>query len=127
MLYPHIIKMCDENLNKANVRSRNDFIEESIKHYVDYLNRPSDDSYLTEEIVSVINASINLSTEKTNQFLFKLAVELSMLMNIIGAYFDIDTLELEKLREKCINDVKESIGSINLKDIVLYQKDEEDG
>lgn len=124
---PHIIELCDTNLKKSNTKSRNDFIEEAIKHYVNYLNIPNNDSYLNESITSVINASLNLSAEKTNQFLFKLAVELSILMNIIGAYFDIDILELDKLREKCINDVKESIGTINLEDIVLYQKEEEDG
>ena len=38
MMFPETSQLCDDNLELANVKSRNDFIEESVKFYVGYLN-----------------------------------------------------------------------------------------
>jgi hypothetical protein len=38
MMYPSIIRLCDDNLLNTNCSSQNDFIEEATKFYVGYLN-----------------------------------------------------------------------------------------
>ena len=106
MMCPEIIEMCDKNLHLANCDSRNDFIENAVKHYSSFLNTKNNSIFLSEAIESVIKSSILLTENRLAKLLFKLAVELSMLMNIIAASNDIDTETLTKLRGKCIKDVK---------------------
>lgn len=124
MMYPEIIQLCDDNLRLSNAKSRNDFIEESIKFYVSFLNTESNTSFLNQTIESVIKSSIDLSEDRLAKLLFKLTIEMSMMMNIIGAHFDIDDSTLDKLRGKCIADIKSSVGSLNLKEIIRYQSEE---
>lgn len=44
-----------------------------------------------------------------------------MMMNILASISEIDTFTLDKLRAKCIKDVKKSIGSVTIEDIMEYQ------
>ena len=128
MMSPKIIELCDSHLELANVKSRNDFIEEAIKFYVSFLNTESNTSFLNESIELMIKSVIDLSEDKLAKLLFKLSVEMSMMMNIIGAHFDIDDETLDKLRGKCVTDIKSSIGTLNLKEIIRYQsEDNSDG
>ncbi len=126
MMLPEIIQLCDNNLELANAKSRNDFIEEAIKFYVSYLNTEHNTSFLNETIESVIKASILLMEDRLAKVMFKLTVETSMMMNIIGASFEIDDVTLDKLRAKCINDIKSTIGTLNLQEIMKYQNSEVD-
>ncbi|MEA4875661.1 hypothetical protein [Anaerorhabdus sp.] len=125
MMFPEIIKLCDENLELANTKSRNDFIEEAIKFYVSYLNTKHNNLFISESIESVLQNSIQITEDRLSKLLFKLSVEMSMMMNIIGANFELDEDTLKKLRIKCIKDVKISVGSINFENIVKYQNSED--
>lgn len=126
MMFPEIIQLCDNNIELANVKSRNDFIEEAIKFYVSYLNTEHNTSFLNDTIESVIKSSIQLTEDRLAKMLFKLTVETSMIMNIIGANFEIDDATLDKLRVKCIKDIKSTIGTLNLQEIMKYQNSEVD-
>ena len=123
MMSPSIIKMCDDNLQKANCKSRNDFIEESILFYIGYLNKENDAKYISDSLGSIVTSSLELSENRVSRLLFKLVVEMSMMMNIIGANNDIDEETLKELRGKCIKDVKTSIGSLNMDKIIKYQNE----
>ena len=65
---------------------------------------------------------VETSENRMSRLLFKLAVELSMLMNLYAAQNDVGEDVLTKLRGKCIQDVKRTNGSLNLESIVEYQK-----
>jgi len=121
MMFPSIIKICDDNLVVANCLSRNDFIEEAIKFYVGYLNKENDAKYISETLESMFDAKIEISEDRIAKLLFKLAVEMSMMMNIIAANSDIDNETLTRLRGKCVKDVKSSIGNITFEKVVKYQ------
>ena len=126
MMFPEIIKLCDDNLELSNTKSRNDFIEEAIKFYVGYLNTKHNNLFISESIESVLKNSIQITENRLSKLLFKQSVEMSMMMNIIAANFELNEDVLKKLRIKCIQDVKGSVGSINFEDIVKYQNSEED-
>lgn len=126
MLLPYIIQLCDNNLEIANVRSRNRFIEEAIKFYVGYLHKDDNIDYLNTIIDETLKYKIDLLEEQLSTVLFKLSVEVSMLMNIVAASTDIDEKTLELLRQKCTKDVQASIGKINLEDAIKELKKEGD-
>lgn len=126
MLSPKTIKLCDSNLRLANTKSRNDFIEKAINHYAGYLNRNENSNYLNKVIDETLRNKINLLEEQLSKVIFKLSVELGMMMQIIAASTDIDEKTLELLRQKSVEDVQETIGKINLKDIIKNQKKDGD-
>lgn len=125
MMFPEIIKLCDDNLELANTKSRNDFIEEAVKFYVSYLNTEHNNLFISESIESVLQNSLQIMEDRLSKLLFKQAVEMSMMMNIVGANFELDETTLSMLRVKCIKDVKTSVGSITFEDIVKYQNSED--
>lgn len=126
MMFPEIIKLCDDNLDLANTKSRNDFIEEAIKFYASYLNTKHNNFFISESIESVLQNSIQITEDRLSKLLFKQSVEMSMMMNIIAANFELNDDVLKKLRIKCIHDVKASVGSVNFENIVKYQNSDEE-
>ncbi len=123
MLYPDILNLCDINKTKANAQSRNDFIEKSILHYVGYLHKDDNTNYLNKVIDETLKYKIDLLKEQLSAVLFKLSVETSILMHIVAAGTDIDEDTLKQLRVKCTQDVKTSIGKVNLEDILKKEGD----
>jgi hypothetical protein len=56
--------------------------------------------------------------------MFKLAVEMSMMMNVVAAGADLDDIGLKRLRGKCVDDVKRSIGAVNFDEVLRFQRGE---
>ena len=62
------------------------------------------------------------SDNRVSRMLFKLTVELAMVMNLIAANYDIDPETLERLRGSCVREVKRLNGSFTMDDAVDWQK-----
>lgn len=124
MMTHETIKLCDDNLDRANVKSRNDFIEKSVEFYVGYLHKDNNIDYLNKVIDETLKYKIDILEEQLSAVLFKLSVEVSMLMNIIAANNAIDQNTLNALRKKCIDDVRSSIGKVDFEEVINYQKQE---
>lgn len=120
-LYPNVIKELDSFLEISLHRSRNEFISEAISFYGGYLRSAEDNQYLPLAIESSLKGLIGMSEDRIARVLFKLSVELSMAMNVLASTCDIDEDTLKKLRGKCIQDIKKSVGKIDLAEIVNYQ------
>ena len=54
--------------------------------------------------------------------LFKLAVEIAIMQNLIAASQDIDPISLERLRGECVKEVKRLNGNFSFEDAVDWQK-----
>ena len=70
---------------------------------------------------SAMSGIIKSSEDRIAKVLFKNAVEIAMMMNVLSATAEIDEATLKKLRAKCIKDVKGTLGKINFEDIYKYQ------
>lgn len=121
-LYPSTIAALDEWKEKDNCKSRSEFLEKAILFYSGYLSAESCTDYLPLTITSALTGMIDSSENRISRLLFKLTVELSMLMNLYAAQNDVDEEVLRKLRGKCLTDVKKTNGRIRLEDIINYQK-----
>lgn len=108
-------------IEKANCRSRSEYIQNAALLYNEYIYLNKSNKYLPDMITSTINGIIENSENRVSRVIFKLAVEMSMMMNILASISEIDTFTLDKLRAKCIKDVKKSIGSVTIEDIMEYQ------
>lgn len=112
----------DRNLQKANCRSRNEFTEKALWFYIGYLNKEDDAEYISMALQSVITGTVQMSENRIASLLFKLSVEMSMMMHIIAANLDVDNQTLDRLRGICVQDVKHSIGSVDFRKVNNYQK-----
>jgi hypothetical protein len=55
--------------------------------------------------------------------MFKLAVELAMVQNLMAAQMELDDETVRKLRYECINEVKRLNGGFTFEDAVSWQSE----
>ena len=91
---PETQELVKEMCLRDNCRTQNEFIEKAVRD--------------TENRIC--------------RLLFKQAVELDMIMNVLAAGMEIDGEQLNSLRGRCVQNVKKTNGSVTLEDAVQYQK-----
>lgn len=121
-IYPETQQQVKELYKRDNCRSQSEFIEKAIIFYSGYVSSKDNTKFLPIAITSALAGIVENSENRTARLLFKLAVEMSMVMNILASNAEIDEALLQKLRGKCINDVKKTIGSVTFEEVVKYQK-----
>ncbi len=119
-----ILSICDRNLERANVRSRNQFLVKAVKFYDAYLNKEELTEVLTPAFESVIDARLDLTEYRLSRSLFKLAVEIATEINLLAASFKLDPSQVQSMKHRVINEVKELNGEFDLEKIVKYQNGE---
>lgn len=121
-LYPDTIERMDSLLEKDNAKSRSEFIEKALQFYTSYLNNEESTEYLSKVIVTVIQGLLRETENRHSSNLFRLSVEMSMMMNILAAGLEISDEDLRKLRGRCVNEVKKTKGRINMEEAVQFQQ-----
>ncbi|HCA29431.1 MAG TPA: hypothetical protein DEP23_07650 [Ruminococcaceae bacterium] len=116
-----LLKIADSYLKAANCRSRNEFINQAIRHYIAFLQKEKDNEFLTPALESVLSGMIGDSENRLSRIIFKLAVEMSMMMHIVASQFDIDDTEVEQLRRFCVDEVSRLKGKISFEKAHRHQ------
>ncbi len=107
---------------KDNCQTQNEFIEKAIHFYAGYLATKEASDFLPPLYSSVLRGIVHDSENRICRLLFKQAVELDMVMNVLAAGMEIPQEDLERLRGRCVQNVKQTNGTVTLKDAVEYQK-----
>ena len=105
----------------ANCQSQNEFVEQALLHYCSCLQTEDSASILAPELTAALRATVRESEAHTCRLLFKLAVEVDILMHVLASGMEIDPATLDKLRGRCVQEVKTTNGGITFKDAVNYQ------
>ena len=105
----------------SNCRSQNEFVEKALQFYCDYLTSQDNFSVLPPMLVAAIRATVQNSESHICRLLFKLAVEMDMMMNVVAAGMEIPEEQLQALRGRCVQEVKKTQGTVTLDDAVAYQ------
>ena len=116
-----LLKIADSYLKAANCRSRNEFINQAIRHYIAFLQKEKDNEFLTPALESVLSGMIGDSENRLSRIIFKLAVEMSMMMHTVASQFDIDDTEVEQLRRFCVDEVSRLKGKISFEKANRHQ------
>ena len=119
-----ILNQADGLLETANVRSRNEFVEEALKFYIGYLLAGKAEDYFLQSLSSVLIGTVQDSENRLARMDFKMAVELAKLSQVIAYTHDVDEESLNKLHAKCVNEVQRINGTIKFEDAYRYQKRE---
>ena len=69
-----------------------------------------------------MRGTIHDSEQHIASLLFKLAVEMDMVMNIMAADRGLTTEDLRTLRGRCVQEVRETHARISFQDAFSYQK-----
>ena len=121
-LYPETLDKIKELYRRDDCSSKSEFIEKAIQFYAGYLYSKQSQDYLPKIVTSTIKG---ITAENTNQIcriLFKLAVELSITMNVVAATCNISREQLDQLRGMCVSQVKKTNGSYSFTDAYDLQK-----
>jgi hypothetical protein len=111
----------ETSYTKDNCTTKNEYIEKAIRFYTGYLNTQDAVSYLPRVLADVLEGKLGAMGTRIGKLLFKLVVEQDMTSNITAAVNQIPLDDLERLRARCIRDVKKTNGVINLEEAVRYQ------
>lgn len=121
-LYPETIEQMDSMLEADNAKSRSEFIEKALQFYMGYLASENTTGYLSKVLVSAIQGTLRETENRSSSNLFRLSVEMAMMMNILAAGLEINDDDLRKLRGRCINEVKKTRGKISMEDAIKFQQ-----
>lgn len=115
------LKLCDDNLDRANATSRNDYVEKAIEFYTGYLNAEQNPSFYEEMYSNRGEAAVQKVGNTLVKGQFRLAVEVAKLAHLVAAVNDIPESVLGNLAQKCVAECKELAGVWSAEEIVRFQ------
>ena len=105
----------------ANCRSQNEFVEKALRFYCDYISSQDAFAVLPPMLVSALRTTVQSTEDHICRLLFKLAVEVDMMMNVLAAGIEIPEEQMEALRPQCVRNVKRTHGMVSLEDAAANQ------
>ena len=106
----------------SNCQTQNEFVKKALRFYCDYTSPQSCFSVLPPMLVAAIRSTVQGSENHICRLLFKLAVEMDMMMNVLSAGMEFPVEQLERLRPQCVRNVKRTSGSISLDRVAERQR-----
>lgn len=119
---PETQLLIKEMCPKDNCSSQSEFIEKSVLFYAGYVADKDSMAYLPRVLSDALSGIVRDSENHIARLLFKLTVELSMVMHILAAAVDVDESELPGLRERCIREIRGTSDAIKFDDAVRCQR-----
>ena len=112
----------ESRYRRDNCSTRNEFIEKAIRFYSGYLDTEHADEYLPWVLADVLEGKLGALGKRMGHLLFKLAVEEALMGNLVAAGMDVALDTLRKTRVRCVKEVRETNGEIDMDDALAYQK-----
>ena len=110
-----LLEQIDGLLEQADVKSRNEFLNQALKFYIGYLT--------SEKIENYMLSTVKDSENRMARVMYKLAVETSKLSHVIAYSHGVDEEALRKLQAKCTDEVKRINGAVTFEDAYRFQNE----
>ena len=117
-MYPSTQKRVIALHKDDNCRSQSEFIEKAILFYCGYVTTQSSLEFLPAALSEVVTGIIQGTENRMAKLMFKLAVEMCMMMHVIAETTDLPDTYLSRLRGRCVTEVKKSIGAVKFDNAV---------
>lgn len=121
-MYPATYEKLEAIYREDNCESRSEFVEKAVNFYIGYLTSKDKTDYLPSVVISTLKSIVAESDNRQNRMLFKLAVEIAIMQNLMASSQEIDLLSLERLRGECVKEVGRLNGTFSFEDAVNWQK-----
>ena len=106
-----------ERLGEAHVRSLNAFVLKAIDFYLGYLRQGKNLNYISPILASSIKGEIKGVEQNISEMIFKMAVQITMLTQIVADEKEFYPEYLDELHKWCAEKVASTNGIISLKDM----------
>ena len=113
---PELIDKMEKTIDETGCPSRSEFVRDAIEFYIAYHNQNKNVNFISPIISSVIKNEIDGAVRNISNMLFKMAVEESLLTEVLAWYADIDTDNLDNIRELCKYKVATTNGILSFKE-----------
>ena len=117
------IEKAKKHYKDDNCSSASEFIEKAILFYLGYVSSQQNQDYLARVIPATVKGVVDESSNRMGRLLFKMAVELAVIENILAAVCEVDRQELKRLRGQCVEEIKRTNGMISFEQALQWQKE----
>lgn len=112
------VKKADKIMKEYGFKSRNEFYTAAVENFIADELLQENDSALSEKLARAVAELSENNAKAISKGLFRYAVQLEMVMRMIATLSDISDGEVEDMRREAINNVRRTLGKVNLKDII---------
>ena len=112
----------ESHYQKDNCSTKNEYIEKAIQFYSGYLDTEHAEEYLPRILSDVLEGKLGAFGKRMGHLLFKQAVDQDLMANLLASDINADLDTLQKLRVRCVKNVKETNGEIDFQDAFRFQK-----
>ncbi len=109
---------------KDNCFSQNEFILKALDFYIGYLEGQDMPPFLCEALLDAIRGTYQISENRVSNNIFRLSVEMNMVMHLLATALDITEEEVYSLRGRSVREVKKTRGQIKVDDAIAFQQRE---
>ena len=103
-LYPETLAKVKELYRK--------FIEKAIRFYIGFLTAEDKSNFLPNMFLSNMRGIVSESDTRISRLLFKMSVEMAIMMNLLAFEYQVDPDVLQRLRGECVKDAIQLAGII---------------
>ena len=108
-----VIELADRHIKSADCRSRNEFIEAAIRFYAEYLSLDDSKTIVPIHLQNAIKHSVDLAENRMSKVLFKNAVSVQMLSELLLRLYEYGDDTLEKIEQTAFDEVRQYNGMLN--------------
>ena len=106
-----------EKMGEAHVRSLNAFVLKALDFYLGYLRQGKNLNYISPILASSIKGEIKGVEQNLSEIIFKMAVQITMLTQVVADDHNFRSEYLEELYSWCAEKVASTNGIISLEDM----------
>ena len=109
-----MLRKTDKAVLASGLKSRNEFIIKAIENYIAELTLTQANPVLADKLAEVIAQSNDVAMKKVSSGLFRYAVFLDMMVQMVGDLLELDEYDIENYRKRAYNNVRRTRGRIPL-------------
>lgn len=119
---PKLIDRVNAEYPLYDYPSRSAFVCAAVEFFLGYLHSETDTDYMNKTTLSFLENQVAKLDAKICRQMFRMCVELCMVGHTTASMVaDVDAETLKRLRNKCVKDVKNTIGNIRYDNIYAHQ------
>lgn len=120
---PEAKREVETHYKQDNCKSQSEYIEKAVRFYSGYLDTKHAETYLPRVLSNVLEGKLGSFGKRVGHLLFKQAVDQDIMANLVAYLSNVDLDQLQKLRVRCVKNVKETNGEIDFEDAFRFQKE----
>ena len=119
---PEAKREVEAHYKQDNCKSQSEYIEKAVRFYSGYLDTKHAEEYLPRVLSDVLEGKLSAFGKRIGHLIFKQAVDQNIMANLVAYLSNVDLDTLQKLRVRCVKNVKETNGEVDFQDAFRFQK-----